>query len=311
MDPITKKSLISIDPKDYIAEWIPEQDKDVPFKEGIKLTMSRQCELLDVQRTSIYRKHKEPDRKNEYIIKDRLDYWHTMMPYMGSRKLSDKLAKDEVLKEHGIKGPGRHLVRKYMKEMGIYAVHPMPSLSKRSKEHKVYPYLLRNMDIFLPNQVWAIDITYIKMNHGHMYLTAIIDWYSRYIVGYELSDTLDTAPVLAAVRKGIAKYGVPAIINSDQGSQFSSDEYTGYLKEMKIKQSMDGKARWIDNVIIERWFRSLKIENIYIHEYNNPRELRKGINEYVYEYNCIRSHQTFEYATPEEIYNSRFRDVVA
>lgn len=306
-----KKSLIKLVTRDDVDVWIKAYDGSIPFPGKIKLTQSRQCELLDVPRTSTYRKHKEPDREREDLIKGRLDYWHMMMPYMGTRKLSKKLSTDKVLNDNGIYHIGRKLVRRYMHEMGIYVAYPKPNTSKRNKEHKVYPYLLRNMDIYLPNQVWAVDITYIKMAHGHMYLTAIIDWYSRYIVGYALSDTLDTAPVLAAVKDATERYGVPAIINSDQGSQFTSEEYTGYLKGMKIKQSMDGKARWVDNVVIERWFRSLKTEKIYIEEFNTPRELRKGIKEYIDEYNYLRPHETFGYATPEDIYFGRFKEAVA
>ena len=149
-------------------------------------------------------------------------------------------------------GLERKLIRRYMDEMGIYAVYPKPNLSKPNKQHRIYPYLLRNLDINHANQVWAIDITYIRMGRGHMYLTAIIDWYSRYIIGWELSDTLDTAPVLTVVKDAIRQYGKPEIINSDQGSQFSSDDYTSYLKAEGIRQSMDGKARWVDNVVIER-----------------------------------------------------------
>jgi putative transposase len=166
------------------------------------------------------------------------------MPYLGVRKLRIKLQiKDHIL-------VGRKLIARYMAEMGIYAVYPKPNLSKRNMQHKIYPYLLRNLVINCPNQVWSIDITYIAMGRSHMYLTAIIDWYSRYIVGWELSDTLDTAPVLAAVKGAISRYGKPGIINSDQGSQFTSDSYTMYLKAANIRQSMDGKARWVDNVII-------------------------------------------------------------
>lgn len=135
-----------------------------------------------------------------------------------------------------------------------------------------------------------------------MYLTAIIDWYSRYIVGWELSDTLDTAPVLAAVKQAINRYGKPEIINSDQGSQFTSDDYTEYLMTENIRQSMDGKARWVDNVIIERWFRSLKHERIYLFEYLTPRALRTGLREYIEEYNTERPHQTHNYLTPVEVY---------
>lgn len=261
-----------------------------------KLTVTRQCELLDVNRSSVYYTPAEPDRERENLIKRRLDYWHTKMPYLGVRKLRRKLQDEDHIKV------GRKLIKRYMDEMGIYAVYPKPNLSKRNKEHKVYPYLLRNLDINRPNQVWAIDITYIRMGKSHMYLTAIIDWYSRYIVGWELSDTLDTAPVLAAVKNAIQRYGKPEIINSDQGSQFTSDDYTSYLKTANIKQSMDGKARWIDNVVIERWFRSLKTERIYTHEYLTPRALRNGIREYVQECNTERPHETLGYLTPLAVY---------
>lgn len=192
-----------------------------------------------------------------------------------------------------------------MEEMGIYAIYPKPNLSKAGKEGKL-PYLLKNMNIFLPNQVWALDITYIPMRHGHMYLTAVIDWYSRYIVGWALSDTLDTAPVLEAVRQAIAAHGTPAIINSDQGSQFTSDDYKALLGAHGIRQSMDGKARWVDNVIIERWFRSLKTEYIYINEYASPRALRAGIRAYVRDYNELRPHQSHGYDTPAAVYHRHF-----
>jgi putative transposase len=260
------------------------------------LTVARQCELLEVNRTSVYYVPVEPDRERESMIKSRLDYWHTKMPYLGVRKLRRKLQHEDHIKV------GRKLIKRYMDEMGIYAVYPKPNLSKNNKQHKVYPYLLRGLDINRPNQAWAIDITYIKMGKSHMYLTAIIDWYSRYIVGWELSDTLDTAPVLAAAKEAIDRYGKPEIINSDQGCQFTSDSYTNYLKSLNIKQSMDGKARWIDNVVIERWFRSLKVERIYTHEYLTPRALRVGIREYVQEYNTERPHETHGYLTPQEVY---------
>jgi putative transposase len=264
-----------------------------------KLSVTRQCELLEINRTSFYYTPVEPDRVRENEIKNRLDYWHTKMPYLGVRKLRKKLQQQDHM------AVGRKLIKRYMDEMGIYAVCPKPNLSKRNKQHKIYPYLLRNLDINRTNQVWAIDITYIRMGRSHMYLTAIIDWYSRYIVGWELSDTLDTAPVLAAFRKAISIYGRPEIINSDQGSQFTSDNYTEYLKKANIRQSMDGKGRWVDNVVIERWFRSLKTERIYPYEILTPRDLRVGIREYIKEYNTERPHQTHGYMTPAEIYLER------
>jgi len=267
-----------------------------------ELSVERQCELLELPVSTYY--YKPAEKSAEQLARDEalraaLDRWHTAMPYLGCRKLAAKL-NGEGLKTN------RKEVLRFMGEMGIYAVYPKPSLSKRNKKHKIYPYLLRNMPIFLPNQVWAVDITYIKMKHGHMYLNAIIDWYSRFIVGWALSDTLETAPVLQAVESAIEKYGSPGIINSDQGSQFTSDDYTSYLKKQGIRQSMDGKARWVDNVVIERWFRSLKHENIYINEYANPKELRRGIADYINEYNYSRPHESLDYAVPATVYGGKF-----
>lgn len=255
---------------------------------------------MDLSRSSVYYEAKQPTAEavaQEELIKNRIDYWHTQMCYLGARRLSRKLKAEDRLHV------GRKLVARYMTEMGIYAVYPKPNLSKRNKQHAVFPYLLRNMSIFLPNQVWAIDITYIKMGKSHMYLTAILDWHSRFIVGFELSDTLDTAPVLEAVRSAIATYGAPAIINSDQGSQFTSEAYTSYLREQCIRQSMDGKARWVDNVRIERWFRSLKCDELYINEYASPRALRHGICKYIQQYNTQRPHESLGYEYPIAVYN--------
>lgn len=258
---------------------------------------------MEVNRTSFYYEGKQPTaegKEREELIKARIDHWHTKFCYMGVRRIKEKLDKED-----GIKA-GRKLIKRYMAEMNIYAVHPKPNLSKRDKNHAVFPYLLKNMNIFLPNQVWAIDITYIKMGKSHMYLTAIIDWHSRFIVGWALSDSLDAAPVLEAVKNAIAVHGAPAVINSDQGSQFTSDGYVGYLKGQKIRQSMDGKARWVDNVMIERWFRSLKCENIYINEYASPKELRRGIREYIEEYNKERPHQGIGGKYPADAFAGAF-----
>ncbi len=268
-----------------------------------ELTIERQCELLELSISTYYYKPVQKSAQqieDDEVIRNAIDRWHTAMPYLGCRKLVSKLA-EENIKTH------RKQVRRLMAEMGIYAVYPKPNLSKRNKKHKIYPYLLRNKEIFLPNQVWAVDITYIKINRGHMYLTAIIDWHSRFIVGWRLSDTLDTAPVLQAVEEAISQYGTPAIINSDQGSQFTSEEYTSFLKSNGIMQSMDGKARWVDNVVIERWFRSLKYEDIYINEYNSPKELRRGIAAYVEDYNHKRPHQSLSNAMPAHIHRASFQ----
>ena len=281
----------------------PDGRKNMVTKDE-RLTVKRQCELLGINRTSHYYEPKKPDKEavlREEYIKSRLDYWHTLYCWMGSRTLLKKLRQDD-----GIEGIGRQLIRRYMQEMGIFCVYPKPNLSKPGKGHKKFPYLLRKKNIWLPNQVWAIDITYISIGHTHMYLTAIIDWYSRFIVGWALSDTLETAPVLEAVEQAIKTHGIPSIVNSDQGSQFTSGEYIDLLRGYGIRQSMDGKERWVDNVIIERWFRSLKTENIYITEYKNPRQLRQGISEYVKIYNYERPHSSIEDMRPAQAHSEKF-----
>ena len=187
----------------------------------------------------------------------RLDYWHLRFPYFGSRKIAVKL------REEGY-AVGRKTTRRLMQSMAIYAIYPKINLSKRNYKESVVPYLLRNYAVNFPNQVWSIDITYIPMPKWRMYLTAIIDWYSHKIVGHYLSDTLNTDSVIHAVKDAVATHGIPAILNSDQGCQFTSAKCKALLKGLQIRQSMDGKSRWADNIMIERWFRSLKSEQIYL-----------------------------------------------
>lgn len=269
--------------------------------------MRRQCELLGITRSTVYYEPKQPDeaslRMKEEIM-SRIDYWHTALPCMGTRKLAVKLRTEGY-------AVGRKLVRAYMQEMGIHAVYPKPNLSKRNFKEAIVPYLLRDKVISFPNQAWSIDITYIKMQHDHMYLTAIIDWFSRKIMGWELSDMLETAPVLDAVRIAVERFGAPAILNSDQGSQFTSDDYKALLKSLDIRQSMDGKSRWADNIMIERWFRSLKTELIYVNEFRSPKELRQAIRQYVNDYNTLRPHEALDYKTPEGAYLACFAPLSA
>ena len=230
----------------------------------------------------------------------RLDYHHTQHPSFGSRKLV------VLLRQEGY-DIGRKLVRRLMQEMGLYTIYPKENLSKRNFKEAIVPYLLRNRQIQFPNEVWSIDITYIKLYDTHMYLTAIIDWFSRKLMGWKLSDTLGTESVLAAVQEAVEKHGVPGIINSDQGSQFTSTEYKALLKKLQIRQSMDGKSRWADNIMIERWFRSLKTDLIYINEFHSPRDLRQAIEKYVQDYNTVRPHQSLGNVTPEVMYQSCFQ----
>jgi putative transposase len=271
------------------------------------ISVKKKCELLEINRTGHYYKPRVPDPAMAAFaerVMARIDYWHTREPAMGSRKLS------KIIREQDNLAAGRKLITKMMRIMGIIASYPKPNLSIGNKEHKKRPYLLRGKNIFMPNQVWAIDITYVKMGRTHMYLTVIIDWFSRYIVGWRLSDTLETAPVLEAIKEAIERYGVPAVINSDQGSQFTSGEYTALMKKYGIRQSMDGKARWVDNVIIERWFRSLKCERIYVFGYNTPRELRMGIRSYVEFYNDIRPHESLDNDAPIKWYSLTYSAAV-
>ena len=275
-----------------------------------RLSISRQCELLMLNRTGLYYKPKElssGELARLEFIRQRIDFYNTKQCYLGAKKLAKKINREDrdlALKQGVTLGQvGKKLVRRLMREMGIFCVYPKPNLSKPGKQHKRFPYLLRNKAIFLPNQVWAVDITYIPMRRSHMYLTAIIDWASRFIVGWALSDTLEAAPVIESVKAAIERHGIPSIINSDQGSQFSSDGYIALLQSYGILQSMDGKARWIDNVVIERWFRSLKCDNIYINEYSTPKGLKIGIAEYIHEYNYERPHQSLDYSYPADVYN--------
>ena len=266
------------------------------------LSVRRQCELLGVTRSKVYYTPKEPDAEvieRKERIMALIDYWHTENPAWGTRKIRVLLCGEGYIVT-------RKTVQKYMREMAIYPIYPKENTSKRNYKEGILPYLLRNYDVQFPNQVWSIDITYIKMKRSHMYLTAIIDWYSRKIVGWKLSDTLETSSVLTTVREAVEHNGVPAIINSDQGSQFTSEDYKALLKSLHIRQSMDGKSRWADNVMIERWFRSLKTEKIYIEECSNERELRVCIREYVNQYNNVRPHGALDYATPTSVYDAIF-----
>lgn len=192
-------------------------------------------------------------------------------------------------------------MQRHMREMGISAIYPGPNLSKRQVQEQVYPYLLRNIIINRPNEVWGIDITYIKLHSGWMYLVAILDWYSRYVVSWELEQSLEIEFVLRAVSKALEKT-CPVIFNSDQGSHFTSPLYIKLLKEAEVKISMDGKGRALDNVFTERFWRSVKYEEVYLNDYLSPKEARAGLTRYLHFYNFERPHQSLDYLTPAEVY---------
>ena len=259
--------------------------KEIPASVGAK--------LLDINRTSIYYKG-TPVSEEELACKEIIDHLHTDNPTWGARQMSAQL------KARGYH-VGRRKARRYMNEMDIYPIYPKMNLSKRMQQAKVCPYLLRNAVIDKPNQAWSIDITYIPIKRGFLYLTAVIDWYSRCIVGWEVDDTLDTRMVINALKKAF-KVAKPQILNSDQGCQFTSQQYIDFVKENGIRQSMDGKSRWADNIMIERWFRSFKYEEAYLTQYNNIKEARAAIGQYIHTYNFERRHSALDYQTPAECY---------
>lgn len=258
-----------------------------------ELPVSTGAELLDVNRTSIYYKAKGISDE-EIECKRIIDHLHTDNPTWGARQMAAQLK----LRGYII---GRKRVRRYMTEMAIDPIYPKPNLSKRLKQAQVVPYLLRNAEITAPNQAWSIDITYIPIHRGFLYLTAIIDWHTRCIVGWELDDTLDTRACIEACEKAF-KVAKPKIINSDQGCQFTSSRYKEFLKENNVCQSMDGKSRWADNIMIERWFRSFKYEEAYLTEWNNIKEARAAIKAYIHKYNFERCHSAIGDVPPASLY---------
>ena len=258
-----------------------------------ELPVSTGAKLLGINRTSVYYGG-IPVSEEELECKSIIDHLHTDNPTWGARQMSAQLK----LRGYQV---ARRKAGRYMREMDITPIYPKMNLSKRMKQAKVCPYLLRNAVIDRPNQAWPIDITYLPMKHGFLYLTAIIDWYSRCIVGWDVDDTLDTTMVINACKKAF-KVAKPLIINSDQGSQFTSDKYIDLIRNNGIRQSMDGKSRWADNIMIERWFRSFKYEEAYLTEYANLKEAGEAIGRYIYTYNFERCHQSIGNKRPAEVY---------
>jgi putative transposase len=229
-----------------------------------------------------------------------IDEIHLEYPFRGSRRIALELADDG----HHV---NRKKVQRLMLIMRFYALYPKTKTSIPDKRHKVYPYLLRNMDVVFTNHVWAIDITYIPMAKGFVYVVAIIDWYSRKVLSWRLSNTMDTHFCLEALDEALRKYDKPVIFNSDQGSQFTSDVFTGRLLQENIRISMDGKGRWIDNVFVERLWRSLKYEEVYLKAYESIKQAELEIDHYFVFYNEQRKHQSLNRLTPDQVYHARQR----
>jgi len=260
-----------------------------------RLPLKRQCALLRLSRSgAYYRPAAEPAEELELMRL--IDEIHLDKPFLGSRGLRDRLL------DFGWR-VNRKRVQRLMRKLGISAVGPRPQTSKPAAGHTVYPYLLKDVAITCPNQVWAQDITYIPMERGFLYLTAIMDWHSRKVLSWRLSNTLETEFCREALEEALWRYGAPEIFNTDQGSQFTSDEFTGVLKTAGVRISMDGKGRWLDNVFIERLWRSLKYEEVYLKAYDSVAEARAGISAWIEYYNNQRRHQSLHRLTPETVYS--------
>lgn len=262
------------------------------------LSMRRQCEILAVNRSSLYYESVDPD-PDELALMRRIDELHLEYPFFGSRRIAREL------RDAG-QPVNRKRVQRLMRIMGIEAIAPKPNTSRREPEHPVYPYLLRNLSICRVNQVWAADITYIPLARGFAYLVAIMDWHSRRVLSWRLSNSLDSSFCVEALLEALSRFGQPEIFNTDQGAQFTADAFTRVLLERGIKISMDGRGRCIDNVFIERLWRSLKYEDVYLNDYETPVDARAGIGCYLEFYNDRRKHQALGYQTPASFYDGLF-----
>ena len=259
-----------------------------------ELSQRRQCTLLQLSRSTLYYRPKGESAENLRFM-EIIDKQFLETPWYGSRQMA------RHMKRQGHKC-GRHRVRRLMRMMRLVPIYQKPSTSKKHPAHKIYPYLLKGLAITRPNQVWCADITYIRMERGFLYLVAIMDWYSRKVLAWRLSNTLEADFCVAALKEALATYGPPEIFNTDQGSQFTSSDWIDELKEAKVKISMDGKGRWIDNRMIERLWRSLKYECVYLRAFETGSQAREGIGRWLAYYNAERPHSTHGILTPDEVH---------
>jgi putative transposase len=265
----------------------------VDAKEALSVT--RQCELLDVPRSTFYHAP-VPVSEEELVLMKLIDQCYIDLPFYGTRRIKDWLWDEYRLLVN------RKRMQRLRRILAIETLYPKRNLSLANQQHKIYPYLLKGLQIVRPNQVWATDITYIPLAKGFVYLAAVVDWYSRRVLSWRLSTTLDSDFCVDALEEAIDKHGCPEIFNTDQGCQFTSEDFTSVLKKHHIKISMDGKGRWVDNVIVERLWRSLKYEEVYLKAYDGPAEARVGIGDYFEFYNTKRRHQALDKYTPDELY---------
>lgn len=307
--------------KDMIAKKLGETIVEKEFLEGklislasskerknlldtkLNLSLNRQCKLLHISKSSLYYEHVKPFSTDKEIrLLNAIDDIYEAFPSYGYRRLTAQLQRDGY-------NVGRKLIRKAMRYMGIEALYPKPKTTTANKEHYKYPYLLKDFRndagqvvIDRPNKVWSTDITYIKLEKGFVYLAAIIDWHSKKILSWKLSNTMDITLVTDVLKEALAFHPKPEIFNTDQGSQYTAKEHIKILKKHNIQISMDGKGRATDNICIERFWRTIKYEEIYLNEYKNMKILKKAIEKYILKYNTRRLHSAIDYQTPNEVY---------
>jgi len=259
-----------------------------------RLSLVRQCQLLGISRSAVYYKPIGESQSNLQLMR-LIDEQFMDTPFYGARQMSKHLRR----LGHAV---GRKRIRRLMRKMGLEPIYQKPNTSAPHPGHKIYPYLLKGLEITEPNQVWATDITYIPMRRGFLYLVAIVDWFSRKILSWRISNTLDADFCVAALREALAKFPKPGIFNTDQGSQFTSVDFTDVLKNAGVNISMDGRGRWRDNIVVERLWRSLKYESVYLNAYETGSECRKGLGAWIELYNQRRPHSSLDDRTPHEAY---------
>jgi putative transposase len=267
------------------------------------LSITKQAEALGISRSSVYYLSR-PVPAAELAVMRRMDELHLEFPFAGSRMLRDLLNQDGI-------EIGRRRVATLMKRMGIEAIYRKPNTSKPAPGHKIYPYQLRGMVVDTPDKVWAMDITYVPMARGFVYLAAVVDWFSRRVLSWRLSITMEAGFCIEALEEAIARHGRPEIFNTDQGSQFTSHDFTGVLNQAGIAISMDGKGSWRDNVFVERLWRSIKYEEIYLRAYDTVSEARASIGRYLTFYNGRRPHSSLDRQTPDQAYFNRLPQTAA
>jgi putative transposase len=267
------------------------------------LPIQKQAEVLEISRSTVYYQPRPVSETDLWLMR-RIDELHLNYPFAGSRMLRG------LLRQQGLEVGRRH-VKTLMRRMGVEAIYRRPNTSKPAPGHRTYPYLLRGLAITRPNQVWAMDITYIPMARGFVYLAAVVDWFSRRVLAWKLSITMEISFCIEALEEALTTNEKPEIFNTDQGSQFTSEAFTGRLKKEGISISMDGRGRWRDNVFVERIWRSIKYEEVYLHAYESVSEARQSIGRYIDFYNAIWPHSSLKAQTPDQVYFNRLPELMA